>query len=144
MSKPSTLGQRVAMLRQEEGLTQRQLADRADVSPTFISDIENDKRNVSSAVLMQIGDALGASLDYLLRGKTKDQKRPPSRPRSIPSELEVAAQEEGWSYSDTIALLDAKQMVLARRGGRREKSKKGVEDLNREEWIRLHDSLMDN
>jgi transcriptional regulator with XRE-family HTH domain len=141
MINPTTVGQRVALLRKKQNLTQRQLAKRADISPTFVSDIENDKRNVSSSVLLQIADALGASLDYLMRGETKQQDESPSEPRSIPPELEAAAEEEGWSYSDTVALLDAKRMVRARRGGR--ETGKAVEDLKREDWIRLHDSLMD-
>lgn len=144
MTSSSTPGQRVATLRQKQGLTQRQLADRADISPTFISDIENDKRNVSSTVLLKIADALGTSLDYLMRGEPKESGNPPSSPRSIPPELEAAAEENGWSYADTVDLLEAKQMVLARRSSRRQDSAKDIEDLNREDWVRLHESLMDD
>lgn len=141
MNQSSTLGDRVAMLRRKQDLTQRQLADRAGISPTFVSDIENDKRNVSSTVLWQIAEALGASLDYLMKGKTKESETIPSEPRSIPLELEAAAEDEGWSYGETVALLEAKQGVLARRGGG-EKSRQKVEDLTREDWIRIYEGLI--
>ena len=109
---PSTLGQRIAHLRERRGLKQRQLAEAAGLSSTFLSEIENDRRNVGAAILLRLADTLDASLDYLLRG---EEARAPRRPITIPSELSAAAEQEGWSYTETVALLEGR--VLHRRGG---------------------------
>ena len=143
MKDSASLGQRVAALRQRQDLTQRQLADRAGISATFVSDVENNKRNVSSMVLLEIAEALGTSLDYLMKGESHNNEEASSKPRSVPPELEAAAQNQGWTYSDAVALLDAKQVVLARRSSSRSASR-DVEQLNREDWIRLYDNLIDD
>lgn len=141
MNISTTLGDRVASLRKEKGLKQKELADRAEISTPFVSDIENDKRNVSSKVLLRIAKALGTSLDYLMTGEG-DQPKKPQR-REIPSELETAAEEGGWTLSDTVALLEAKQMVLAKRGGEGEE-KRDVDDLSRKDWKKLYATLIEN
>jgi len=136
-----TLGDRVADLRKEEGLTQKELAERADISTPFVSDIENDKRNVSSSVLYQVAEALGTSLDYLMTGEENRPVKP--RSRKVPPELNVTAEENDWPFGDTVALLEAAQMVLARRGGE-EKERRGVEDLSREDWEALYERLIED
>lgn len=136
-----TLGDRVADLRKEEDLTQKELADRADISPPFVSDIENDKRNVSSSVLYRIAEALGTSLDYLMTGEENRPVKP--RSRKIPPELNVTAEENNWPFADAVALLEAAQMVLARRGGQ-EKNRRDVEDLSREDWETLYERLIED
>jgi len=136
-----TLGDRVADLRKEEGLTQKELAERADISTPFVSDIENDKRNVSSSVLYQIAEALGTSLDYLMTGEENRPVKP--RSRKVPPELNVTAEENDWPFGDTVALLEAAQMVLARRGGE-EKERRGVEDLSCEDWEALYERLIED
>jgi len=136
-----TLGDRVADLRKEEGLTQKELAERADISTPFVSDIENDKRNVSSSVLYQIAEALGTSLDYLMTGEENRSVKP--RSRKVPPELNVTAEENDWPFGDTVALLEAAQMVLTRRGSE-EKERRGVEDLSREDWEALYERLIED
>lgn len=138
MEEPATLGDRVLKLRRHRGLTQRELADRAGISSPFISDIENNKRNVSSSVLLRIANALGASLDYLMKGEMAETEDP-SPPR-VPTELAGAADEDNWSFSDTLTVLKAKKMALARRGGQGDKK---IEDMTREDWKSLYDSLLD-
>lgn len=135
---PSSLGERIADLRDRRGWTQRQLAEAADLSATFLSEIENDRRNVGAAILLRIADALDASLDYLLRG---EEDRPSAR-RSVvvPPELSAAAEEQGWSYSQTTALLEARQVVVARRGGPQGNERAGRE-WTREQWMDFHRRL---
>jgi transcriptional regulator with XRE-family HTH domain len=134
----STLGERIANLRERRGWTQRQLAEAADLSATFLSEIENDRRNVGAAILLRIADALDASLDYLLRG---DDDRPsPRRPVVVPPELSAAAEEQGWSYSQTMALLQTRQVVVARRGGP-QSNERTIREWTREQWIDFHRRL---
>lgn len=135
---PSSLGARIADLRDRRGWTQRQLAEAADLSATFLSEIENDRRNVGAAILLRIADALDASLDYMLRG---EEDRPsPRRSVVVPPELSAAAEEQGWSYSQTTALLEARQVVVARRGGPQGNERTGRE-WTQEQWIDFHRRL---
>ena len=109
----ATLGRRVAAQREDRHWTQRDLAERAGISVAFLSEIENDKRNLSTEVLLRIADALGASMDYLATGRTE---APVHRPALvIPPELAAAADRNGWSFTHATDLLRARQLVLSRR-----------------------------
>lgn len=64
-------GDRIREIREAKRLTQDQLAERTGISKGFLSDVENGKRNVSSEYLLRIANALNASVDYLLRGTSR-------------------------------------------------------------------------
>ncbi len=53
------LGRQVRQYRKAQELSQEQLAEMADLHPTFISNIERGKVNVSAFCLYKIADALG-------------------------------------------------------------------------------------
>lgn len=72
------MGKRIAQLREDMGMTQKQLADRADVSVTFLSEVENGKRNISMGKLVSIAEELETTTDYLARGTQSG-----SRPRTV-------------------------------------------------------------
>ncbi|TWU08885.1 anaerobic benzoate catabolism transcriptional regulator [Symmachiella macrocystis] len=63
-------GNRVKELRQEQGLTQQKLAERLDVSLSYISKVENERLNVgdypSESFVHRLADALEADEDELL------------------------------------------------------------------------------
>lgn len=124
-----TLGFRIAAVRVRRGWTQRELAERADVSVPFLSGIENDKRNVSSEVLLRIADALDASLDYLVRGV--EHQEAVREPETLPRALHLAAERLGWSYANVQAVFRAYRAVVAKRGG---DSREWTED----DWVRLY------
>jgi len=65
------VGQHVAKLRMARGITQTQLAETLDVSPSYISCIEHGKRGLSMKRIVEIADALDASCDDILRGPRK-------------------------------------------------------------------------
>lgn len=113
MAEGTTLGTRIAQMRDERGWYQKKLAERAGLSAAFLSEIENDKRNPSTDVLLRISEALGASLDYLVTGQTEVEA--PRRPLVIPPELAVAAERSGWSLGQAKDLLRAREIVLERR-----------------------------
>ena len=50
-----SLGQRIARLRREKGLTQAELAQRLQVSQPVVSDYENDVIRLPADVVVQIG-----------------------------------------------------------------------------------------
>jgi transcriptional regulator with XRE-family HTH domain len=51
-------GKKVREIRKSKGVSQESLADLAGLDRTYISDIENGKRNVSIETIFKIGKAL--------------------------------------------------------------------------------------
>jgi len=62
------LGMRIAYLRKEKKMSQLALALEADVSKSFLCDLEKGRRNPSILILNQISKALGLTLEELFRG----------------------------------------------------------------------------
>ena len=61
------LGQAIRELRGERGLTQRQLADAADVNETWISHIEAGRTNPAWGTVARIATALNTSVSQLAK-----------------------------------------------------------------------------
>lgn len=135
---PPTMGRRIAECRERRGWTQKKLAEEAGISVTFLSEVENDRRAIGSAGLLGVADALGASVDYLLKGTVGAPR--PQLPLVIPPELAEAAEEQGWSVSETRDLMKFYQMVVARRGQSAQADKPGRQPT-KEEWLQSHNRL---
>lgn len=129
-----TVGERVREVRQAKRLTQDQLAEKTRMSKGFISDLENGNRNVSSEYLLRIANALGASVDFLLRGSV-DSTDVTKAPIIIPPELSAAAERLKLSYADTLELLAAHRSVVARRSNR------DTKEFEVQDWIKLHEAI---
>lgn len=134
-SDHSSLGRRVAQCREQLGWTQKKLAEEAEISVTFLSEVENDKRVPGAEVLLRLATALGTSLDYLMRGEMP--AAPTRHPIVIPPGLAEFADEVGLSVSEANDLLKAHRMVVARRsrGGEHEEAR----ELSKEDWRRFHE-----
>ena len=68
------MGDRIREVRNKRGWTLDDLAEASALSKGFLSDLENNKRDIGAGNLLLIADALAVSLDYLVRGvviKTK-------------------------------------------------------------------------
>jgi len=63
------IGNRLAKQRNLLGVSQEELADKADLDRTYISGIERGKRNISVFTLKKISDALGIEIHTLLQDK---------------------------------------------------------------------------
>lgn len=61
------LGKRVRHLRLRRGWSQEALAEKADLDPTYVGDIERGQRNPSYLSLVKLARALNISLPELLR-----------------------------------------------------------------------------
>jgi transcriptional regulator with XRE-family HTH domain len=129
-----TTGDRIREIREERKLTQDQLAEETGISKGFLSEVENNKRNVSSDYLLRIANALGASVDYILRGEQTNVLRNKT-PIVIPPELSEAAEQLKLSYADALELLSAHESVLAKRSNRQTKR------FTTEDWIALHNAI---
>lgn len=115
-----TVGDRIREIREHKNLTQDRLAELSNISKGFLSEIENNKRNPSSESVLRIANALGASIDYLLRGDDP-LSRQPQQPVMIPPALAEAAERLNLSYSQTVELLEAHRSVIARRSNQQTK-----------------------
>ena len=62
----SLVGQEVRRARKAAGLTQAEVAERLATSPTYITNVEAGRLNLTLGQLTRIAAALGASLDLKL------------------------------------------------------------------------------
>lgn len=129
----SDTGNRIKQMREERKMTQDQLAKAAGISKGFLSDVENNNKNISAKSLLQIANTLGASVDYLLRGEVVSIVN--TDPDVVPHELAEAAREINLSYTETLELLDAYKSVVARR------SNKSKRVFSVEDWKNLHRAI---
>lgn len=65
MEPQEALGEAVRQLREERGLTQRQLADAADINPTWVSHIESGRTNPAWGTVARLAGALGVPVSEL-------------------------------------------------------------------------------
>ncbi len=61
------IGQRIREARMQQHLSQNELAEKAHISPSHMSDIENGKKNIGLDIFMRLTEALQVSADWLLR-----------------------------------------------------------------------------
>ena len=72
------LGLRIKETRKQQRMTQEMLAERINVSPHYIYEIERGLKNMSLATLTDISCALNVSTEYLLFGHTINEKNEPA------------------------------------------------------------------
>ena len=68
--RPSAIGRRIADLRREVGLTQGELAEKADISVVHLSNIELGKKMPGLSTLIRIAEAFDVATDWILRANT--------------------------------------------------------------------------
>lgn len=61
------LGEKIKKERLNRGLTQEDLAEKANLSVSFMGQIERGERKLSVDTLEKIGNTMGTSFDYLLQ-----------------------------------------------------------------------------
>ena len=60
------LGQRIRLLRTEANLTQEELAEKADISPVYLGEVERGQKVMGVDKFINIVKALEVSADYVL------------------------------------------------------------------------------
>ncbi|MBI2480915.1 MAG: helix-turn-helix domain-containing protein [Planctomycetia bacterium] len=135
----ATVGERIKARREVLEWTQDDLATKASISKSFLSDLENGKRNVGADKLLDIARALSLSLDYLMTGKDapKKTKQQPAEEVQIPKALAEFAGDEGLSFRQSIALLEMQNQIIAHRSS----TKKG--DLDKVDWQKFYEAVKD-
>jgi DNA-binding XRE family transcriptional regulator len=81
------LGRTIQVLRIDQGIDRKDLADRAGISYSYLTAIEHGTRKASSKVLMAVADALGLRSHQLLADAQErhDREPPPPKPAFAPS-----------------------------------------------------------
>ena len=69
MEIKSKIGQRIRELRKELDISQETLAYKAEVDRTYVTDVENGRRNVSVEILERLIKALGVSIAEFFNSK---------------------------------------------------------------------------
>ena len=133
----ATVGERIKARRDELDWTQDELANKANISKSFLSDLENGKRNVGADKLLDIARALSLSLDYLMTGKNAKKKATEESAEEvqIPKALAEFAADEGISFRQAIALLEMQNQIIAHRSS----TKKG--DLDKVDWQKFYEAV---
>ena len=70
----NVIGRRIRSTRQENNMTQEQLADKIDVSVAFMSRVERGSAQINLKRLIQIAEILNVSPGYLLTGSNVESK----------------------------------------------------------------------
>jgi predicted transcriptional regulator/transcriptional regulator with XRE-family HTH domain len=69
VNAPRRLGQRVRALRQRAGLSQAALAERLEVSPSYLNLIEHDRRPLTASLLIRLAQVLDLDLKAIATGE---------------------------------------------------------------------------
>lgn len=72
-----SLGERISQLRQENNISQLQLAQSLDVSRQAVSKWENDQSSPDTIHLIQLADILNTDIEFLATGRRTYFRRPP-------------------------------------------------------------------
>ena len=75
MQEAQLFGRRLRELRKERGLTQEALAEAADVSGNYISDLELGLKVPSLTILVRLSHALDVAATELVKDFTRDAVR---------------------------------------------------------------------
>ena len=134
MPQLDTVGQRINHIRSEKGLTLEKLANQSGLSKSFLWEVERDRSGISGRRLLQVANALGASLDYLLRGEPTPKEYEPQS-IEVPHSLGQLAQELGLGYRQTMMLLEIERSIVARRGGGPQRTR------SKDEWRSLYEAV---
>ncbi len=129
-----SIGERVRDRRTELGWTQEVLAQRAGVSKSFLSDLENNRRSVGAETLYSIARALTVSVDFLMTGDPGVQEPKPKQER-IPASLSEFASAASLTFRQVMALLDMQRQIIAHRSRSRD------EDLEKVDWRKFYERV---
>ena len=127
-----TVGDRIKRRRNELGWTQDVLAEKAGISKSFLSDLENGKRSVGADTLLDISRALSLSLDYLMTGEEPETEQTEVQ---IPSSLASFAAKTGVSFRQALTLLEMQQQIVAHRSATK---KDGLEKVD---WQKFYEAV---
>ena len=128
----TTVGERIKERRGELAWTQDVLAQKAGISKSFLSDLENGKRSVGADKLLDIARTLGRSIDFLMTG---DETETDLSEVQIPKPLADFAAEEGLSFRQALTLLDMQRQIVAHRSSTKK------DELDKVDWRKFYEAV---
>src|SRR2546430_299110 len=110
-----SIGERIRRRRRELEMTQEDLATAAELSKSFVSEIEGGQAAATGLVYLRIANALDVSIQWLLTGAEPEENRELPGPVRIPPLLSEIAEEKRWSHHRTLDVAAALDAIIARR-----------------------------
>ncbi|MDE7424885.1 MAG: helix-turn-helix domain-containing protein [Lachnospiraceae bacterium] len=86
----NTLGERIRLLRKQQGMSQEQLALKAEMAPSFIGEIERSAKKPSIESIEKISNALEISVSELFNYNMETFE---TNPTSLESKLAVTLEQ---------------------------------------------------
>ena len=108
------IGNRVRKARKDRGMTQSQLAEAADMSPSFLSNIETGHQAMNIRSLIALSNVLHVSADWLLNTQTETAVR--AEAKEIEKELSACTPREREAILQMVLLM--KQTLAALQASR--------------------------
>ncbi len=102
-----TLGGKIKKLRNEKGLTQKELADQLHVSFQTVSKWENDENEPDIATIKEFTKLFGCTLDYLLNDEDEEPKE-----ESVP---EIVEEEKPKEEAPKTIIIHQKELHVCAR-----------------------------
>ncbi len=133
----STVGDRIRLERQKLNYTQERLAIAAEISKSFLSEVETGIRNPSAEYLLRIANALEVSLDYLMKGSVGASGETGAKRIQFPSSLTQFAMKKGLPFNVVKSILEAKLQFVANRRDTVD------DDLESFDWEGFYDAIKD-
>ena len=96
-----TIGENIKMIRKNQGISQKELADKMGVTSSQIYYYEKGLRNPSEKHLQRFADALSVSVDMLLADKSEEKK--------IENKLDKDKRAEKKNQADKISRKNIKR-----------------------------------
>lgn len=98
----TAVGRKIREQRKKLNITQEQLAEMCEVSPSYIGHIERGSRNLSMNTAVQLCSVLGIGLDYLFLESAENTSEITN---CINSALSVCSEAQKKSFLKTIKIL---------------------------------------
>ncbi|MBN1776676.1 MAG: helix-turn-helix transcriptional regulator [Clostridiales bacterium] len=96
------LGRRIRKQRTQRGWTQEALAERVNVSTSFVGHVERGSRKASLETLVSMANALDVSVDYLLSGSINNSVIGPM-PKGLSNQQRTALKEILTTIQDNLS-----------------------------------------
>lgn len=103
MNKEETYGTKIKELRLKMGLTQNQVAEALDVTPGYISNVENNRTAMSLRVLIYYAKLTGISLDSLV-GRLEPEYQADSLDKELMSRISKFSCDQKVALLKTLEL----------------------------------------
>lgn len=113
MTDEETIGQRLARLRKEKGLTQVELAERLRINQSMMLDYERDVIRLHGELIVQLTGILGVSADELLGLKADAKKNGTVKNRRLQRQVQAV---DKLSKRDQQAVLRTIEAFLSKAG----------------------------